>query len=350
MSIDMHKSDSALLSDGSNSNCKKCGSNANNSIVRDAKGVNQHSFNALQVRQALKSEQQSAGFIASGLGWLQRKREEHRQQQLREQADLQLKKIYDAHRQDLPRRPARDSDSESGSDSGMVGGGGEQHPSINTQRSKSGEGASAQIAFDDDDDDDDEYHVPAVRVKPEPGEDPKRRILSQDQMNQIASAVLPKTISFCRWDRMYDLERDGDSFDGCLRIVGQTRRTLLVIRTSKGEVFGGYADAAWATQQFATAKFYGGASACLFKVEDDERIKAFQWSGMNRYIQLCDTSRKMLAFGGGGGDGAFGLAVEEDFQRGSTGHCDTFNNEPLCDSGNFDIIDLEIWGFLTSTF
>jgi hypothetical protein len=58
----------------------------------------------------------------------------------------------------------------------------------------------------------------------------------------------------------------------------------------------------------------------------------------------------MFAFGGGGDDGAFGLAVEEDFQRGSTGHCDTFDNEPLCDEENFKIVDLEIWEFLTGVF
>ena len=58
----------------------------------------------------------------------------------------------------------------------------------------------------------------------------------------------------------------------------------------------------------------------------------------------------MMAFGGGGADGAFGLCVEEDFQTGSTGPCDTFDNEPLCDQETFEIVDVEFWEFLTGVF
>lgn len=45
--------------------------------------------------------------------------------------------------------------------------------------------------------------------------------------------------------------------------------------------------------------------------------------------------------GGGGGQA---LYIDGDLNRGRTGHCDTFNNQPLC-SENFLIAAVEAWGF-----
>lgn len=79
-------------------------------------------------------------------------------------------------------------------------------------------------------------------------------------------------------------------------------------------------------------------------------IHVYKYTGLNRYIQYCDSAQRMLAFGGGGEEGSFGLCVEQEFQRGSTGHCDTFDNVPLCRQENFRIVDVELWGFLTGRF
>lgn len=201
--------------------------------------------------------------------------------------------------------------------------------------------------------DDDDYTIGPVRVTPVPGDDESPYILSQEQMDEIAHHVLPETIKYCRWRRLYGLGRDGDSFDGCLRIIGSEKRTLMVVRTTKGEIFGGYADAPWHSRHdSSTAKFYGSASSCLFSFppELDPEILVYRWTGKNRYIQVCDVSNKMLAFGGGGDKGAFGLCLQEDFERGTTGHCETFDNEPLCQDGNFDIVDVEFWEFQTGVF
>lgn len=197
-------------------------------------------------------------------------------------------------------------------------------------------------------------------------------ILSPEQMHDIARYVLPKTIAFCRWKRLYSLTRDGDSFFQCLRLCGSEPKTLMVIKTTREQVLGGYADAPWEVPSHANGTFHGSAQACLFsfsipppyddatdgiqrvpsKPQPSTNLKVFHWTGANRYIQFTDTSeqRRMLAFGGGGQEGAFGLCVEQDFQLGSTGPCDTFDNQPLCDPEHFHILDLEIWGFMTGQF
>lgn len=325
----------------------------------------------------------SGGILSGPLAWVQKNRERRRRLQLQHEAEEQLRKIAEAegmtrhsHENHHPLPPLIPT---SGGNGGSHDSGDENYK-IGTHQhlSKSGEGMTAELDFVEDED---EFMIPPVRIHPEVrrmrtqqmeegamDDSPRKSefkepeyLLSPEQMHQIAIHVLPKTISYCQWRRLYSLSRDGDSFDGCLRLISSVARTLMVVRTTKGAIFGGYADSPWKPMDFANARFYGSALACLFSVKDPATpidqvkkpkslLKVYHWSGKNRYIQLCDTSSKMLAFGGGGSDGAFGLCLQEDFQTGSTGPCDTFDNDPLCDESTFEVVDVEIWEFLTGLF
>lgn len=257
---------------------------------------------------------------------------------------------------------------------------------------------------EEEDEFDDDIHgiswIPRVRARQESS------ILTPTQMHQIARHVLPKGIASCQWKRLYSLVQDGDSFDVCLHYAQHDARTLLVVRTTRGAVFGGYAGEAWCPK---VEGYYGKSDSCLFSFLEEEGeedksccenvdplgpssiaktpvrsnrrsnlpqsppvfhrrpkkslldednsyeaslppIKVYRYTGVNRYIQYCDANKKMMAFGGGGEEGSFGLCVEEEFQGGSTGPCDTFDNEPLCDQENFKIVDVELWGFLSGQF
>ena len=326
-------------------------------------GVARRAFTDDQVKAIMLSrlekedDSSSVGLMASGIAWVQRQRERRRRQYLKLQAERQLRKIAEA---------------ESGSSSngngllenstflqlasGSLGGGklSENNSEASfkvgsPELSKSGEGASARLDIFATEEED-YLATPEVRIEEEPGNDPAY-ILSSKQMHQVAIHVLPMAISDCRWKRLYGLGRDGDSFQGCLKIIHNIQRTLLVVRTTRGAVFGGYADSPWNYQQHGNARYFGSAQACLFSViTGSDELKVYKWTGRNHYVQLCDVAHKMLAFGGGGEKGAFGLCVEEDFQSGSTGPCDTFENEPLCEQENFKILDLEFWGFMTGVF
>lgn len=188
-------------------------------------------------------------------------------------------------------------------------------------------------------------------------------ILPKEIMVKIACRALPSSLLFSRWTRLYSLARDGDSFETMLRLVKDNEKTLLVIRSTKGEVFGGFADTVWQVQhRFQEGgKFYGGGQSVLYRVirqkgEDGQSImkdvKVYKWTGLNRFCQLCDHEKKMLAMGGGGEGCSFGLCVEDDFTRGSTGRCETFSNESLLGDGgeDFEILDVEVWGFITGIF
>lgn len=178
-------------------------------------------------------------------------------------------------------------------------------------------------------------------------------LLTREQMNYLSENALPPSIMFSKWKRLYSLQRDGDSFSSAfLKMVQGHTRTLLVIETTKNEIMGAYVNSSWESQGIGgSAQFYGSAQACLFSISKDTgEVKVFKWSGKNRYIQVCDIHHKLIALGGGGEEGEFGLCVEDDFRCGSTGNCDTFDNEQLCTEGQFEIVNVECWGFISGVF
>jgi hypothetical protein len=223
-----------------------------------------------------------------------------------------------------------------------------------------------------DDDDDDTYTCP-VQIEPEdisvllsyP------RILTMEMMQQINDKGLPRALQLMSWERVYSLVRDGDCFYTMLQKVESYRHTLVVIRTTEGDILGGYGDEYWKKQD----SFYGGGQSFLFATrpsllvpttnttmpticanqEQDidmqskhtDPISVYKWTGKNRYAQMCDVEQGRLAMGGGG---SFGFVLQEHFTKGSTGHCKTFDNPPLArnsPNGIFSVIDFEVYGFLS---
>ena len=103
----------------------------------------------------------------------------------------------------------------------------------------------------------------------------------------------------------------------------------------------------------------------LWKIDGD-RVRVFKWSGKNDYVALCEP--EYISFGGGcaaspshlcldrlraslSSDGHYGLYLDETLSDGSSAHCPTFDNEPLCSAGPrqgeavvFECVGLEVWG------
>lgn len=314
----------------------------------------------------------SVGMMAQGLAWVRRQRDTRKRQYLKNQAEKQLLKLRQATEDEQPTSHSlmdnptflnltyylRQSGNDGCSSTSVKED--EDNPrkisdfDASTSISKSGHGISVALSSFPlhDDEELDASFIPPVRVEDEHEDtDVNPFLLTPSQMQQIAVHVLPRGIAYCRWKRLYSLARDGDAFDAFLRVMHDHGRSLLVIRTSRNAVFGGYADSPWESHVQGGTCYYGGSSACLFKIDPlTDKVKYYKWTGANHYVQLCDVSSKMIAFGGGGEAGSFGLCLEEDFQVGSTGHCATFDNEPLCDQENFAVVDMEAYGFLVGQF
>lgn len=74
--------------------------------------------------------------------------------------------------------------------------------------------------------------------------------------------------------------------------------------------------------------------------EERIRFKAFPYSGVNDYMMLCEA--RFLSVGGG--DGHYGLWLDDSLERGVSSACPTFGNEQLSDDGDkFEILGVEVW-------
>lgn len=209
-----------------------------------------------------------------------------------------------------------------------------------------------------------------MEVEDDPDAKSSPPILSYSQLNEIHTN-LPPSVTLMTWSRAYSLNRDGDHFGVMMEKVINYQHTLIVIRTSDGDILGGYADTAWGDLMSArrkrTSGFFGGGKAFLFatkpdtvRVEDEisqyemyatdksqsntNEISFYPWTGVNEYSQICDVRKGYLGMGGGG---SFGWFIQDHFTTGSSGPCLTFRNPSLTKGvdGHFKVVDLEIYGF-----
>jgi len=98
--------------------------------------------------------------------------------------------------------------------------------------------------------------------------------------------------------------------------------------------------------KLSKGSYYGSGESFLWKYVDGT-LKVFKWTGKNDYVALCES--EYLSFGGG--DGHYGLYLDDTLLDGSSARCPTFDNEPLCSLGankgetvSFECVGLEVWG------
>ncbi|KAF9816970.1 hypothetical protein IEO21_03735 [Rhodonia placenta] len=155
-----------------------------------------------------------------------------------------------------------------------------------------------------------------------------------------ALARLPRS-----WSLLYSLDQHGISLKTLYaRCQSHTRGTLVIMRDSGDAVFG-----AWMGEGIHQSKgsYYGSGESFLWRLTSEKRLHIYKWTGKNDYVALCET--EYLSFGGG--EGRYGLYLDDTLIDGSSAWCPTFGNEPLCSTGprqgenvRFECVGLEVWG------
>ncbi|KAI0071231.1 TLD-domain-containing protein [Panus rudis PR-1116 ss-1] len=166
----------------------------------------------------------------------------------------------------------------------------------------------------------------------------------------LANAIRPYFPALSRlpqsWQLLYSLDQHGISlrtlYAKCDSFKGGA---LIVIRDSNDALFG-----VWMGEGIHPSKgaYYGSGESFLWKVDSESNLKVYKWTGKNDYVALCESD--YISFGGG--DGKYGLYLDETLTDGSSARCPTFDNEPLCSpagprqGGNvtFECVGLEVWG------
>ncbi|XP_043275714.1 GTPase-activating protein skywalker isoform X5 [Venturia canescens] len=166
---------------------------------------------------------------------------------------------------------------------------------------------------------------------------------------------LPVRITMYQPILLYTTEEHGCSLTTFYVRVEQHEPTLLMIKTCNNEVFGAYCSTRWCERNLKDDKgqrqaYFGTGETFLFSLYP-ERAK-YPWIGMDSSHNdtrvhhsaelFMAADAKMITIGGGGGQAIW---MDENIRFGKTDHCSTFNNPPLCASGDFEIRVLEVYGF-----
>lgn len=166
---------------------------------------------------------------------------------------------------------------------------------------------------------------------------------------------LPVRITMYQPVLLYTTEEHGCSLTTFYVRVEHHEPTVLMIKTCNNEVFGAYCSTRWYERNVKDdhgnrQAYFGTGETFLFSLYP-ERAK-YPWVGMDcaqgdsaldhsaELFMAADS--KMITIGGGEGQAIW---MDENIRFGKTDRCLTFNNPPLCESGDFEIRVLEVYGF-----
>lgn len=153
---------------------------------------------------------------------------------------------------------------------------------------------------------------------------------------------IPNIVKGCKWVLLYSTMKDGISLRTLLRkSVNVSGPCLLIVGDMQGAIFGGLLDSP--LKPTTKRKYQGTSQSFVFTTIYGEP-RLFRATGANRYYYLC--LNDLLAFGGGGN---FAFCLDEDLLHGTSGPCDTFGNLCLAHSPEFELKNVELWGFMHSS-
>lgn len=161
-----------------------------------------------------------------------------------------------------------------------------------------------------------------------------------------------------KWNLVYSLEQHGVSLN-TLYHRAQAIKTglMLVIKDTGGSLFGAYLS----DSLRPSVGYYGTGQCFLWKslcngdkavthestgtssagAESESQVQVYHATGINEYLIHSEVNFIAL----GGGDGAFGLWIDQELLNGFSNPCPTFNNPCLSTTPQFKCQGLELWTF-----
>ncbi|CAH2052218.1 unnamed protein product [Thlaspi arvense] len=151
-------------------------------------------------------------------------------------------------------------------------------------------------------------------------------------------ACLPNIVRGCKWILLYSTLKHGISLRTLIRRSAELPGPCLLVAGDKqGAVFGALLECP--LRPTPKRKYQGTSQTFMFTtIYGQPRI--FRPTGANRYYWMC--MNEFLAFGGGGN---FALCLDEDLLKATSGPSETFGNECLASSTEFELKNVELWGF-----
>ncbi|GMJ02006.1 oxidation resistance 2 [Hibiscus trionum] len=149
---------------------------------------------------------------------------------------------------------------------------------------------------------------------------------------------LPNIVKGCQWMLLYSTLKHGISLRTLIRRSAAIPGPCLLITGDKqGDVFGAMLECP--LKPTPKRKYQGTNQTFVFTTKYGEP-RLFRPTGANRYYYIC--MNDMLALGGGGN---FALSFDGDLLSGTSGPCETFGNLCLARNEDFELKNVELWGF-----
>uniref|UniRef100_A0A915A603 RING-type domain-containing protein n=1 Tax=Parascaris univalens TaxID=6257 RepID=A0A915A603_PARUN len=150
---------------------------------------------------------------------------------------------------------------------------------------------------------------------------------------------------------LFRLSDDGSSFTQLWAKIDEAEQTLIVIKSSNGEVFGAYCSASWAERhdahERARSRYFGTGESFVWKVDvESGQLRVYTWVGNrgdcadNCPQMFMAADDKSLVIGSGGGDA---IAIRDELYRGISSACSTFASPPLIKDREFIISQMEVF-------
>nr|XP_015820859.2 MTOR-associated protein MEAK7 [Nothobranchius furzeri]XP_015820860.2 MTOR-associated protein MEAK7 [Nothobranchius furzeri] len=144
------------------------------------------------------------------------------------------------------------------------------------------------------------------------------------------------------WKLVFSTHLHGESFTKMVSGLMHHGPTLLLIKDTKGHVFGGYASHTWEIKP----QFQGDSRCFLFSVFPTLRV--YTATGYNEHFMYLNQHQQTMpnGLGMGGQHDYFGLWLDSDFGRGhSRAHpkCTTFGSPQLSGDEDFTLDSVEVW-------
>ncbi|KAM9480858.1 MTOR-associated protein MEAK7 isoform 1-T1 [Clarias gariepinus] len=144
------------------------------------------------------------------------------------------------------------------------------------------------------------------------------------------------------WRLLFSTNVHGESFT---RLVGNCKNrgsTVLLVRDTKGHIFGGYSSRSWEIKP----QFQGDSRCFLFSVSPYMRV--FTSTGYNQHYMYLNQGQQTMpnGLGMGGQHAYFGLWLDSDFGRGHSRarpRCTTYGSPQLSGDEDFTVDTVEVW-------
>ncbi|KDP33314.1 hypothetical protein JCGZ_12863 [Jatropha curcas] len=162
------------------------------------------------------------------------------------------------------------------------------------------------------------------------------------ELYEFLHSSIPNIVKGCQWVLLYSTLKHGISLRTLIRNSADlSGPCLLIVGDRQGAVFGGLLECP--LKPTPKRKYQGTHESFVFTTIYGEP-RLFRPTGVNRYYYMC--MYDLLALGGGGD---FALCLDGDLLNGTSGPCETFGNLCLAHKPEFELKNVELWGFTHSS-